>query len=413
MNTDPELIVVRYLESKRGDLRDLIMVQYAGTVERIARRFAGLEPLEDLVQVGFIGLLNALSKFDPEAGVRFNTYATYLIAGEIKHYLRDRCQTIRQPAWLQELRQKVNKAAASLQSELTRPPTEREIAERIGVSESAVREVFQTQDMLRVASLDSTPTGDDDSESDVERLDAANFCPEQLGSEDRLVLDSAMSQLRDLEREVLQLFHFEMMSQTEIAGKLGISCNYVSHILRQSLSKLRKILSQEDAQDRVLRRQAMEMDYEVIDPLTGAYSEGFFKTRFEEEIHRASCNGTVVGLVVVQFSGLDALRKFYGASSVEEFLADAADFLKDSVRRLDLVCRNGEGGFAMILPGVGDHVNLVKGRLLKKLTSWMNARYAQGSPIRLEVGQAIYPEAGHTTRELFEQMDMVPLKPAA
>src|ERR1700722_2656149 len=102
---DPESLVLRYLENPREDLKDLIIMQYAPMVERIARRFAGLEPIEDLVQVGFVGLLNALTKFDREAGVRFNTYSTYLVAGEIKHYLRDRSQTIRQPAWLQELRQ--------------------------------------------------------------------------------------------------------------------------------------------------------------------------------------------------------------------------------------------------------------------------------------------------------------------
>lgn len=140
LTQDPEGLVQRYIEKKSmdkpcGDLKDLIMVHYTGLVERTARKFAGIEPFEDLVQVGYIGLLNALSKFDPEAGVRFNTYATYLVAGEIKHYLRDKTQTIRQPAWLQELRHKVNKGATMLQSELGRVPTEREIAEAIGVSE--------------------------------------------------------------------------------------------------------------------------------------------------------------------------------------------------------------------------------------------------------------------------------------
>src|SRR5579862_2466853 len=125
---DPEGLVMRYLDSPRPDLKDLIMVQYANLVERIARRFAGIEPMDDLVQVGFIGLLNALSKFDPNAGVRFNTYATYLVAGEIKHYLRDRSQTIRQPAWLQELRTMVLCASAGLQQSLGRTPSEREIA---------------------------------------------------------------------------------------------------------------------------------------------------------------------------------------------------------------------------------------------------------------------------------------------
>src|ERR1051325_2330032 len=117
LHQDAEGLVLRYLKNPTPDLKDLIMVQYANMVERIARKFAGIEPFEDLVQVGFIGLLNALTKFDPEAGVRFNTYATYLVAGEIKHYLRDRAMTSRQPAWLQELRSKAVKAESGLRSE--------------------------------------------------------------------------------------------------------------------------------------------------------------------------------------------------------------------------------------------------------------------------------------------------------
>src|SRR5687768_13403008 len=136
-NQDGEGLVLRYLQSKQPDLKDLIMVQYSNLVERVARRFSGLEPFAELCQVGYIGLLNALSKFDPEAGVRFNTYATYLVAGEIKHYLRDRSQTIRHPAWLQELRHKVGRTGGVLQQSLGRTPTEREIAEELGVSETA------------------------------------------------------------------------------------------------------------------------------------------------------------------------------------------------------------------------------------------------------------------------------------
>lgn len=404
-HSDPEVLVQRFLDTKRADLKDLILVEYSGMVERLARRFAGIEPFEDLVQVGYIGLLNALTKFDPSAGVRFNTYATYLVAGEIKHYLRDRSQTIRQPAWLQELRHKVNRAAGLLQSQLSRVPTEREIAEEIGVSETAVREVFLTQDMLKLASLDSTPQ-DDDGESDVERLDAADFCPEQLSMEDRLVLESAMGQLRDLEREVLLLFHFESLNQTEIAGKLGISCNYVSHILRQSLSKLRKILHQENQRDRVLRRQAMEVDYEVVDDLTGAYTEPFFRARLEEEVHRASSQEGAVGVVVVNFTGLPTLQKFYGPASVDAFLSDAAEFLKDAVRRLDLVCRFGESGFAVILPSVGNNVPMIQRRLMAKIGTWVVDRCTASSPVRVEIGHRAFPEDGRNGKELLERLQL-------
>jgi RNA polymerase sigma-B factor len=401
LREDPESLVQRYLENPREDLKDLIIVQYAPMVERIARRFAGLEPQEDLVQVGFIGLLNALTKFDGEAGVRFNTYATYLVAGEIKHYLRDRSQTIRHPAWLQELRHKVVRAQNVLQQELARVPSERELAEHLGLSETAVREVIQTQEMLKVASLDSTGQNDEDGDSEVEKLDAASFCPEQVSVEDRIVLDHALKQLRDLEREVLVLFHFEAMNQTEIASQLGISCNYVSHILRQSLAKLRKILATEGEKDRVLRRQASAIDYDVMDASTSAYTEAFFRARLEEELHRASCQDNPLGVVVINFKGLETLRAFYGEQSVIDFLADAAEFFRSNLRRLDLVCRLGETGFGIILPSTGQNVTLVRQRLYDRVADWMSQRYATNSPVRVEIGHGVFPEHGRTSKELF------------
>jgi RNA polymerase sigma-B factor len=398
-NQDSEGLVLRYLRDPKSDLRDLIMVQYASLVERVARRFSGIEAYEDLCQVGYIGLLNALNKFDPEAGVRFNTYATYLVAGEIKHYLRDRSQIIRHPAWLQELRHKVNRTANQLQQELGRVPTEREIAEATGVTESAVAEVFQTQEMLRIASLDAPPAGDDES-SEVERLDAADFCPEQLSLEDRMVLEQAMDQLRDLEKKVLIHFHFDALNQTEIASRLGISCNYVSHILRQSLAKLRKILAGEEDKDRLLRRQSNVSEHDILDSLTGVYSERYFRTRLEEEMHRASGTQSQVAIVLLEFKGLEGMRRFYGEASVSDFIQDAAEFLRTNVRRLDVVARFGERGFAIILPEAGTKVSVVRERLLKKAADWMVARANINGGVRLELGFASAPVDGRTSPEL-------------
>jgi RNA polymerase sigma-B factor len=407
-NYDPELLVLRYLEDPRSELKDRIMEDYTSMVERTARRFSGLEPHEDLVQVGFIGLLNALTKFDPGAGVRFNTYATYLVAGEIKHYLRDRSQTIRHPAWLQELRHKVNRSVSSLQHDLGRAPTEREIAENLGIAETSVREVFQTQEMLKVASLDASSQGDDEGDTEGEKLDASSFCPEQLSVEDRVLLDRALAQLRDLEREVLQHFHFDAMNQTEIAEKLNISCNYVSHILRQSLAKLRKYLVTEEERDRLLRRQAEQLTYDVIDGATGAYTEAFFRARIEEEIHRASANGDRLGVVIINFTGLETLRRFYGESSVDDFMADASEVLRNSVRRLDIVARYGESGFAVILPFVKHGVELVQDRLLEKAASWMSGKYAQNSPVKVEVGCATAPIDGRSAGEILGRLVLRP-----
>ncbi len=405
---DPEGLVLRYVQNPRPELKDLILVQYTGLVERVARKYSGIEQQEDLVQVGFIGLLNALNKFDPEAGVRFNTYATYLIAGEIKHYLRDRPQIIRHPAWLQELRHKVNRASSMLFQDLGRQPTEREIAEAVGVPESNVREVIQTQEMLRVGSLDAGGP-DDDGDSEGERLDAADFCPEQLGVEDRVLLENALKQLRDLERSVLIHFHFDAMNQTEIAAKLGISCNYVSHILRQSLAKLRKILVSEEQKDQMLRRQEKDLSYDVLDSLTGAYTEAYFKARLEEELHRATAQETGLGVVCLKFEGLESLRSFYGDQSVLDFLYDAADVLKANVRRLDVVCRIGDDGFGVIIPFTGLHASLIRERLIRRAQDWMETRFAANSPVRVLIGHAAFPENGKKTAQILKSAHPKPL----
>lgn len=396
-----ENLVIRYIANPRSDLRDLIVVRYSSLVERVARRFSGIEAFEDLVQVGNIGLLNALNKFDPEAGVRFHTYATYLVAGEIKHYLRDRSQIIRHPAWLQELRHKVNKIANQLQQELGRFPTQREIAEAGGITESAVNEVFQTQEMLRMGSLDA-PVTDGDESSEGEKLDAADFCPEQVGLEDRLVLEQALDQLRELERKVLIHFHFDSLNQTEIAAKLGISCNYVSHILRQSLAKLRKILAEEERQDRLLQRQSNALEHDVIDAVTGVYTEQYFRARLEEELHRASGSTSRVAIITFGFKGLGSMQKFYGAGSVTDFLADAGEFIRSNIRRQDILARFGESGFGVILPD-SSKVETVYERLKAKTSDWVVSRGTHSSSgVRLELGFASAPTNGRTSEALLE-----------
>lgn len=397
---EPEALVLRYLENPRPDLKDMIMVRYASLVERVARRFNGLEAQEDLVQVGFIGLLNALSKYDPAAGVKFNTYASHLVAGEIKHFLRDRSQVIRIPAWLQELRHKVTRATRTLTAEYGRVPTDEEVARAVGVSESAVQEVHNASELLKVGSLDASLGGDDEGDAEIDKLESGAFSPEQLSVEDRVVLESAIKQLRDLERDVLVMFHFDALNQTEIAHRLGISCNYVSHILRQSLAKLKRILTTEEDKERLLKRQAAQLDDGVLDGLTGVYTEAYFQGRLSEEIHRASSENGAMSVVFLEFDGIEALRGYYGEASVRDFLADVADFLRENVRRLDIVCRFGPLGFGIILPSTGASVGIVTERLLNKLEPWLTARRAPTGPIRPVVGQATYPESGRSAEDL-------------
>lgn len=394
---DPEALVAEYMRQPDPALKDLITLQYSGMVERLARKFAGIEPLDDLVQVGYIGLLNALNKFDPDAGVRFNTYATHLVLGEIKHYLRDKTGTIRHPAWLQELRHKAQRAAARLQGELGRVPTYEEIALATGVGEDAIRDAMATLDLMKVASLDATPGDDEDSESDLDRIDGSIINNDSVSMEEKMVLQHAISQLRELEQEVLVLFHFESLNQTEIANKLGISCNYVSHILRQCHSKLRAILSTQEAQE--MQAEAVN-DEQVLDSTTGLYSEAYLRSRLGEEVHRVSGTDGVVSLVVLELKGMNTYKQFYGPQAAVELLADMGDLLKTGVRALDIVCRLGTNGFGVILPATGMTAARAKERLENRVRPWLEMRIGRNSAMQLQVGYSTAPDEVTSVKDL-------------
>lgn len=401
---DPEMLVQRYFDTKRPDLKDEILAQFGPTVERVARKFAGIEPFEDLCQVGRIGLLNAIGKFDPEAGVRFGTYATHLIAGEIKHYLRDKAQIIRHPAWLQELRHKVTKGATRLQAELGRPATPVEIAYAIGVPVSQIEEVIASGDSLKVSSFDAALPGDDDT-SEIDNMPA--YSNDSEGLEERLVLETAIGQLRDLEREVLTCFHFESLSQTEIASRLGISCNYVSHILRQSLSKLRRILTNEETEDVSLQKKNNQpIEAAITDRNTGFYTEAHFKNRLTEEVHRAKAEECPLAVVMIRFDGLEGLQSYYGSECVSDFLADAADFCRDQIRRLDIPCVVGNQGFGIILPMTGPTASVVQARLTTKFKQWLTHRRGpMGSVIEARCGYSYLSDKCKTAKQLVVQSE--------
>jgi RNA polymerase sigma-B factor len=184
----------------------------------------------------------------------------------------------------------------------------------------------------------------------------------------------------------------------------------VSHILRQSLLKLRKVLTSEEQKDRVLRRQSATVPFEVLDEETGAYTEEYFRNRLEEEVHRASSDGSSVALVLVEFVGLEEMARFYGPQSVTDFLADAADFLRDSFRRLDVVARYGVTGFAVILPSTRTGVAIVRQRLIQTTSNWTKSRLVPSTGITARVGTACSPDDGKTTGELIASAQPIQLE---
>ncbi len=230
-----------------NSLRDHLVMVHAPLVEHCARNFkASGEPLDDLVQEGYVGLIKAVDRFDPDKKIKFSTYACHLIVGEIRHYLRDLGRIIHEPGWHFELRQRITKTADALVQQTGQPPTPEEIATHLGVKVETVREVLERAQTLRVDSLDEPASNDDDGTSALlERFDAQGSAAVRGGEgrvEDSMFLEEAMPQLKALEQQALTMFFFDELSKSEIARRLGISVNYSAYLIRRGTESLRRIL---------------------------------------------------------------------------------------------------------------------------------------------------------------------------
>ncbi len=240
---DEDAIVARYMETRDPALKGEVLVACTPLVRRIVSDFifSGV-PTDDLMQEGFIGLLNAVDMFDPTRGVKFVTYASHLIRGEIRHYLRDHRDTIRKPRWLQKLNHQIEEAAARHIAEEGRFPAVEHLASELNVEEEGLLEVLKTREVLRTISLEADEeTGE--LRVDRDRTRHRGQAPFQLPLEDRIVLFDALEKLNPLQRRVLYYLFFTDLTQMEAAKRIGISQKHVSRVLASSLTKLRALLS--------------------------------------------------------------------------------------------------------------------------------------------------------------------------
>jgi RNA polymerase sigma-B factor len=231
-------------EMDRAILRSRLVDQYIGLVEFLARRFRNRgELLEDLVQVGTIGLLKAIDRFDLEREVEFSTYATPTIVGEIKRHFRDKGWAVRVPRRLQELHLELTKIISHLGQELGRSPTVAEIAEAAGTTEEVVLEGMEIAQAYNFTSLDAPLDSDDaDSSSFADQIGADDDQLENL--EYRAALAPEMAKLPERERRILYLRFYRGMTQSEIAERMGISQMHVSRLLNRTLMRLREALAE-------------------------------------------------------------------------------------------------------------------------------------------------------------------------
>jgi RNA polymerase sigma-B factor len=235
----------RFASTGDAALREELVGIHLPLVEYLARRFRNRgEPLEDLIQVGTIGLLKAIDRFDLERAVEFSTYATPTIVGELKRHFRDKGWAVRVPRRLQELNLSLTKAVAELSQEIGRSPTVAEIAGRMHLSEEEVLEGLDTSNAYAVVSLDA-PSGGEDTPSVSEHIGVEDETLETL--EYRAALGPIIAELPERERRILYLRFFRGMTQSQIAGRLGISQMHVSRLLNRTLVMLRDRLLRDDS----------------------------------------------------------------------------------------------------------------------------------------------------------------------
>ncbi|WP_234320890.1 RNA polymerase sigma factor SigF [Streptomyces katrae] len=210
---------------------NLPLVRYAA-----ARFRSRNEPMEDVVQVGTIGLINAIDRFDPDRGVQFPTFAMPTVVGEIKRYFRDNVRTVHVPRRLHELWVQVNAATEDLTTLHGRTPTTAEIAERLRITEDEVLSCIEAGRSYHATSLEAAQEGDG-LPGLLDRLGYED--PELAGVEHRDLVRHLLVQLPEREQRILLLRYYNNLTQSQISAELGVSQMHVSRLLARSFARLR------------------------------------------------------------------------------------------------------------------------------------------------------------------------------
>ncbi|MGQ0847402.1 MAG: SigB/SigF/SigG family RNA polymerase sigma factor [Sporichthyaceae bacterium] len=226
-------------EATAEAIREELVRRYTGLVRWLAGRYANpAVDVDELAQVGFLGLVLAIGRFDPERGSDFNSFARPTVQGEIRRYFRDKRRWIRLPRRLQETKAVLREATEKLTHELGRAPTVGELAARLAVDEELVLEAMTADDVWQPHSLDA-PAGSDD-EDDFTLADTIGYTDGRADlTIDCMALRPFLDELPDRERRILQMRFYEDMTQAQIGAEIGLSQMHVSRVLAQTLATLR------------------------------------------------------------------------------------------------------------------------------------------------------------------------------
>jgi RNA polymerase sigma-B factor len=236
--TDEDVLALfrEYRQTHQASVFEDLVCRYLPLVRKVAHRYVRpTVSLEDLTQVGTIGLMHAVRHFDPERNVKFEAYAYSHISGQIRHYLRDDADTVQVPRWARKLYGELVQTVAQLQQELGRTPTHAEIAARMNMTEKSVDEIMRAYDTASVRSIDDTGA---DTGARPDLISHQRYVSFQLPVEDRIVLLQAIERLADLQRKIVYYLFYMDLSHSEVAARLGISQRHVSRVLAAALKRL-------------------------------------------------------------------------------------------------------------------------------------------------------------------------------
>ncbi len=230
-----------------GDQRAIrkLFKEHGSILNHIVRRYSGSsnESYEDLLQVGYVGLIKAVNGYKIDSSAKFSSYAYSMIDGEIRHHFRDTA-LVKRPRWARSLYAKVTEATNRLNAELGRPPVIEEISREVNVTPAGVLELMKLFMDTNVASLDGAR--ENENGVDVAAIKNIQYEPFALPLEDKIQLEEALQTLSEVQRQVVYLFFYKDLSQTEIGQMLDLSQRKVSRVISSATKSLRGLLTSKE-----------------------------------------------------------------------------------------------------------------------------------------------------------------------
>jgi RNA polymerase sigma-B factor len=241
-------LVEAYRETGNRRAVEQILAMHGKILNHIVRRHASSssEPYEDLLQVGYVGLIKAIGGYDTDSDAKFSSYAYAMIDGELRHHFRDTA-LLKRPRWARSLYARISKTTARLTSELGRPPLIEEIAKDVNVTPEGVVEVMKLFLDTNVSSLDALVGGTGlhgDEGPNLPAIKSLQYEAFSLPVEDRILLEQGLESLSELQQRVVYLFFYKDLSQTEIGKRLGLPQRKVSRVIASAIESLKEKLSQ-------------------------------------------------------------------------------------------------------------------------------------------------------------------------